>query len=272
MSFVEIVNLTHTIVGVAFFIGTGILALLTYKNARKTLLNPMKSEVVKQQTDLFIELLSFLKQLKNDEDTIYDQTLYINIFGTLSKAGLIPKEAMASVEEIEGLGGIYFPTLGPNQFNFEVITEVYVPSEKVSEPISEEKTLYDIIEAGEFQVERLGFPKIYDVNCEQLNEYIRNPLLPTPIINLLKEIDRSISDNIAGAAKKAVKEIIDDAPSHRSHRLQMTAISNTFNKYAVRVDGRCSDPEKVFYDPDTDVYSKIRKEIRTYLHIDDDWI
>ena len=62
-----------------FYLVTAGVAIVTYRTARKNLLGPMKSEVVKKQTDLFLGLLSFLKDLQQTEEDLYREIMYINI-------------------------------------------------------------------------------------------------------------------------------------------------------------------------------------------------
>lgn len=53
---------------VIFTLMATVIAILTYKRARYTLLQPLRSEVVKRQTELLVE---FLKHISGSKQNIY---------------------------------------------------------------------------------------------------------------------------------------------------------------------------------------------------------
>lgn len=58
MSFEDVLTLSKDIFQIAFFVTIGILSVLTYFKARKTLLQPIRTEIFKQQLREFTDILS----------------------------------------------------------------------------------------------------------------------------------------------------------------------------------------------------------------------
>lgn len=60
MKVTEIIALISEIIGSIFYLSTGIIALLTYLRAKKTVLQPIKTEVFKEQVKIFTQISSLL--------------------------------------------------------------------------------------------------------------------------------------------------------------------------------------------------------------------
>ena len=53
------------IIEVLFYVSTGTVAVLTFLSARKTILQPMKTEVFKNQVEVFTSIMNFLMVKQN---------------------------------------------------------------------------------------------------------------------------------------------------------------------------------------------------------------
>ena len=65
------------IVTIIFYIIGAIIAILTYLRARATVLQPKRAELVKKQTEIFSNFLSFINENENSIDHGLD---YTNLF------------------------------------------------------------------------------------------------------------------------------------------------------------------------------------------------
>ena len=65
--------------GIVFTSIATVIAILTYRRARYTLLQPLRSEVIKRQTDLFVSLLDFIR---DKEHRLIDKIGYRDIVFT----------------------------------------------------------------------------------------------------------------------------------------------------------------------------------------------
>jgi len=115
------------------------------------------------------------------------------------------------------------------------------------------------------------FSKNYETYMDKLRDYIANPLLPTQIVSLLRVIEETISDNVFDVARDTVKEVVNGAHEHGSCNINMGGVVRLFHKKAKRLDGLCYGATKYWVDENKDIYGLVRKKIRDYLHVDDEW-
>jgi hypothetical protein len=64
---------------IIFYIVTIIIGILTYKQAKKTIFSPIKTEVFKLQTDVFHKILSFFDEVEYKERFDFDKIVNMNI-------------------------------------------------------------------------------------------------------------------------------------------------------------------------------------------------
>src|SRR4051794_38106752 len=73
------INLTSIkdIVTIAFYVIASVIAILTYLRARATILQPKRTELIKKQTEIFSNFLSFINENENSIDNGFD---YVNVY------------------------------------------------------------------------------------------------------------------------------------------------------------------------------------------------
>ena len=74
---------------IVFTLAATIVSIKTYARAKSTVLQPLRTEVIRRQTDLIVDLLSFLVDKKNDFLTKIDYIglVQANVLLTMSVAG-----------------------------------------------------------------------------------------------------------------------------------------------------------------------------------------
>lgn len=86
------------------FVGTAtVIGVLTYLRARATILQPIRTEVIKKQSELLSRLLKFLKEKNQSFETGIDyvNVVQVNVLKTLKDYGFIFKEQDQIFEKLE---------------------------------------------------------------------------------------------------------------------------------------------------------------------------
>ncbi len=87
-----------------FFVGTGtVVAILTYRRARATILQPIRTEVIKKQTELLSKLLHTLSNNNQSFEVGLDYVnlVQINVMLTLRDFGFVFKGHNETIEKIK---------------------------------------------------------------------------------------------------------------------------------------------------------------------------
>lgn len=249
------------------FVAT-LIAALTYKRARYSVLQPLRTEVIKRQTDLLVELLDYLK----DEMTFISKVDYNGIV-ELNTYSLMKEYGFVLNGEENAWSGICKSRVGALILKKEgKLSSVELPSlfgekqdiEEVRVKMQEENNKkYIKAKNGEVDLELLYLTK-ENVECtKKISEFIDNPFLPTKIKKLLEELQEDISYNLTIVMKKTFEDFIlklceaaKSASTGNPIHIQYQALYNEFQ--------RKSRTHR-------DKINKTRSIVREYLMIDKKW-
>lgn len=248
------------------FVGTGtIVAILTYKRARATVLQPIRTEVIKKQSEILSRLLQTLKDndhsFENGLD--YVNMVPMNIILTLREFGFLfsyQKELMEKIEkEMDG----FIPCGNTNILkNVEVIGTFKI--EEVDEKDIKSKygaEKYNNLKKGEIDIEQIYMTRNHREFVMLLVEFANDPFMPTSIQNTLKELLNDIRNNLEIILKSELEIfMVDFSKSYFEKnvapKFNPIGVYNTFNHSRVH---------------HSQVYQKLKTEIRKYLRIDEGW-
>ncbi len=249
------------------FVAT-LVAFLTYRRARFTLLQPLRTEVIKRQTDLLVELLAFLHDdgvkffLKAD----YMGIIACNSYFIMKDYGFVLKNddfgenikantcGLIILKESGQLSSVELPKLFEQEKG---------ASNEQEDLLAKSAEKYRLAKQGVVELEYLHLTKQF-VDCEQKLEYfINNPFMPSSIQKLLKELYEEIQYNLKVVMKSTLEEFVtllcnksNDLSENKPLSVQYQAIYNNFQRKSKHHDTNIE---------------KMREITRDYLMVDKKW-
>lgn len=243
---------------IAFTSVATFVAILTYRRARHTILQPLRSEVVKRQTDLLAEILKFLDERAVFMNDAYLDTMTCNLFCQLKEYGILVEEdgLEQQIEELEG---------GYNIVTGKTVHKVGDISEKDAEILFSKRVIEkrDLAKAGQFELDVIYLSKSYFESVNTLESFINNPYLPTKIKQklqkLLFEIRSNVGEPLYETIIDAISEIVlQDIAEEEKKGIHPMAEHNRWRHH----------PQMYMH---TNTINAIVHEIRKYLMVDKMW-
>jgi hypothetical protein len=241
-----------------------IIAILTYSKAKYTLLQPLRTEVVKKQTDLLLEMFKFLENRVMPSKSLYHDLIMLNIPILLTEYGFIfSKETTpmkntvnnmiicAREKKLESFSVI--STFSENQTQEDIVD--------TKEIISSSKTKYERLKKNEVDIETLALTDEYSQISSKLDEYIGNIFLPKTIKAELLVLQSEMIENISLAKlvlEKFLLEFYNRYKSDQSHHVRFNPI------------GVCNEFNRVCISHRNSIIT-LQEETRKYLRIDNKW-
>ena len=253
---------------IVFTMVTTIVAVLTYRRAKATLLQPLRSEVIKRQTDNLVHLLDFLDSKESNINLLIDYAgiIHCNIYMFSEACGFFTevkdmkeddfqqnmKNHIAGMMLIKKEGPIKSIVV-PGPFDF-------LPKQTEEEKKQEQNERRILYKNGVFDNEYLLLTKEFNDFMRELSGFIHNPFTPTKIIKVLKELQKDIYYNINNPLQEEVKCFMQQMCGKMSHlkenlpiQFKPMGVVNNFSRRAK------SHNESV---------KQLRKYIREYLMVD----
>lgn len=261
---VENITTIKDLLWIVFTFVATLVAILTYKRARYTLLQPLKSEVIKRQTELLIEVLDFFdSSLIFSAKIDYMTIVSLNMYKLIEEFGFILNDD--SVAEIEKtLGGALFTKNSGIISSIEKsdVFDKNTPDKDV-EYLQSSKQRYENAKNGNVTIDVIYVTKNYIFFSKTLNEYISNPFMPCTVKTLLEKIKSDIHYNLTQVLKKVLEEFVIELCSSKNSpskqeplKIHGDGLYNVFNRQSIHHQNEID---------------KIKTVIREYLMIDKKW-
>ena len=244
------------------FVATAI-TVLTYRKARFTLLQPLRTEVVKRQTELLVELLDFLDDDKPSFQITIDYIGIIecNIYRLLKHYGFILSGESQDRAVNDNIAGAIILKSSGRISSFQLPTAIddlgNLPAQDNS------KNDYELAKQGIVDLEILHLTKRHTECMDKLHGFMVNPFMPQEIQSYLEKLRKDISENLGGPMKyeleQFVKELFDKyqkKPVEMSLPIDPTAVYNRFQRKSKK---------------GSSYITSIRHITRKYLMIDKKW-
>lgn len=242
------------------FSGTAtVIAILTYLRAKDTLLQPVRTEVIKRQSELLTEILELLskREFSIDHSLDYIKIAHMNTFKVLNDYGYIFKDHDKILDEIKKESyGIMF--CGENNIVEDAIVVGMFPEQDHSDQTSEE-----IRKAGleKLQLLKKGVTKIDKILISQehmdfirkISDYANNPFLPQSVQVVLQQILYEVNLNLKNYLKDTLKDFLVRFARENKTEISPTGVYNEWNHRRIHHN---------------QVLIKLRETIRDYLKID----
>ena len=244
-----------------------IIAVLTYKRARYTLLQPLRSEVVKRQTELLVELLEYIS---NPKGSIYFAIDYMgiiacNTYKLLELCDYVLSDKSVNETVSENISGFIFLKDNGEINTFTIPTD---PFESHSEDVAQKQLAYRKRVKEQIQLKRsiaelegLYLTKQHSETLATLERFRDNPFMPKSIQQMLNQLLEDIQKNIRGPLFEELEKFIvriESIESDKDHPINITyqAMYNDFLRY-------CKSHTKII--------SEITNSVREYLLVDAKW-
>ena len=187
-----------------------IISYFTYQKAKKSLLQPMKSEVIHIQTNMMIDLINYINdEFKNKIYIIYMDIVYINLFNTLINCGYVLNEQEKIEKIIKKKKCEMIPI--PDEDGIIKSLEVISIFKNESEIYNEEdikKENYRDLQNNKLHIDMIFLTKEYVDFKSVIIKYMSNPLMPKKISDILNKLLDIINNNITLTLKKTIEDSI----------------------------------------------------------------
>lgn len=231
-----------------------IIGILTYKRAKMTLLQPVRSEVVKNQSKLLMDLLSFTK-----EEVDYLSLLRINVFYYLNEYGFKLKDKDKIIEYVEEnkIGSIIVSD--SNKLDSVEVLETFTEDLKDEEIEKNKKEKYENGKKGIIHIEQIYYDKKFYEYNKRLRSFIDNPFMPRKFIDILKEMNKQINYNSSTALKETLEKFLVEYIERYNKGKTNFNMYGLYNSYHRR------------FINSNECIIKLREETRQYLYVDYEW-
>lgn len=188
---------------VIFTLVATVIAVLTYKRAKSTILQPIRSETIKKQAALLEDLLTFIKG-----DVDYSELLEINVLCVLMEYGFIFKDQSGLCEDLKQRSAGLLITNPKKQLDFLEVIQPFEEQSAEEQPKSSKEKCEKALKEGVVEVEVVHISKKFMNYNLRLDDFINNPFLPKRFQNILLSLKRDMSYNSSVALKNTLEEFL----------------------------------------------------------------
>ncbi|MBR6624177.1 MAG: hypothetical protein IKK91_09840 [Ruminococcus sp.] len=219
------------------FVAT-VIAILTYANAKKSVFQPLNSEVIKHQTKMFVDLYELIKG-NLFEKIDYETIFFVTFYGCMQELGFkfnCSPEISEELERINKLPHVFVVGQPPSGFQE---LDNFIPNQIYNVcdfPIESGKPLALVTIAE--TVKNMNF-------LEELQSIINDPFLPEKAKKILLELYEDIIENQTGNIYNYLSELINNVWLNDNINVEKEAI-NAYNCFVENAKDHIAEQEKIF--------------------------
>ncbi len=258
---------------IIFYVIASVITVLTYLRAKATILQPKRAELIKKQTEIFSDFLSFINENENSIDNGLD---YVNIFSynvdlILREFGLI--ELDQSSEKIiqfnSNISG-WIQFLENDIYDYVFIKGNLDDYDKIvfeKDNRARQKYYQKCLTENKFEVYRIFFTAKHEKFYKTVREFANNPFLPSEVQKLTFQIEKDLQGNIHYVLRSLLKKLVLEY----SNAINQTVGSNPLvltEEFRHQNLYRIFETERIKHDK---VFEELKKIIRQHLNIDEKW-
>ena len=210
----SIIAITKDIMNIIFFIVTGFIGILTYKRAKNTILQPIKTEVFKLQIKLFEEImLIFNGKSELELRDFFDMGTLINanIENTFDCYAYTFFNIKWDIEERKYGTSVCSSNLISIEYfekNCEVVEDPYYDDEK--EAVNQIIPPLELWKS--YNADILYLPNTHTASIDRIHKIMKSPVLPKDAVDKLSKILATINENYT-IIRKVLIEVSQEFPS-----------------------------------------------------------
>lgn len=227
-------------------------------------MQPIRSEVIKKQSEILVELLD---ALPSEGDLIHGRLDYsamavTNVYKGLSDLGFVFKNHEGILNELnEKVGGFYYVGDINVLSDVEVVGVFEKGDSQTTDKLNIGKLKFEKAKEGIIEIDKLYYTVNHQEFFERLTEFYRNPYLPKAIQQILKKIMDDIGINLHVHMKAVLASFLEEFCSiyfcnGDSPKINAIGVFNQFNH------------NRISHENDI---RRLRKAVRDYLMIDEKW-
>ena len=242
-----------------------IISIFTYRRARATILQPIRNEVIKKQSQILSEVLAFLSKNTFNKSLDYVGVASANAYLSLRDYGFVFKDQNEIMDKVDKtICGWLFCGEGDVIKDVEII-DMFAENKEKEKAIKEAHELgkerFENAKRGIITIDKIYLTQEYEKCFKQLSEYAENPFLPQKIREILEKLISDIQINLKLHLKNTlirfVKEFCQSYFGKKSYpKISPLGVYNEFNHNRIHHDVELNS---------------LKAEIRNYLKIDDKW-
>ena len=249
-----------------FFAGTGtVVTILAYRRARATILQPIRNEVIKKQSELLSEVLGLCHPpSKIDNGIDYVKLVQANVLFHLRDYGFVFRNQSELFEVLSKDVGGWLPC-GESQVlnDVEIIGSFRSEVQDAKNPngISDiGKKRYEDAKKGVVAIDKIYLTTAHQDYMGKLHLLSTNPFMPAAIQIVLSQLILNVNKNLKDALKKVLesflREFFQKSGGAGYPGFDPVGVYNEFNHS--RIHHR-------------ETINRLLKETRNYLRIDESW-
>ena len=238
---------------------------LTYKRAKDTILQPIRNETIRKQSEILSQLLDFFQPNDHEFESAIDYVniVQVNIVLQLKEYGFLFKDNDKLFDTVQQKISGFIPCKDTKILHDIEVIQPFETKENKHSWIDISKQKYEQLKKGIVEIDRIYITNKYSTFISKLLGFTHNVFLPKKIISILYNYISSIDENLTVILKKELENFLkeyeelyfnksDDIPNFNP-----LGVYNSFNH------------AKIHYNKNT--IAKLRNEIREYLLIDKPW-
>lgn len=232
-----------------------IVAVLTYQRAKSTILQPIRTEAIKKQSEL---LTNFLAELKNNNNSIenwlnYVSLIELNVVHTLADFGFVFSRDENIKTKISEDTASWIPCGSSKQLMDVEIISTFADESKPKEPVDIGKQRYEGLKSGKVEIDKIYLTKEVQCVLKTLSNFCSDPFMPKSVSEDISTLLKDININLTDILKAELEDFIlgfsesyfenNEAPkfnpvgvynsfnhSRRHHRMLVDRIRNSIRK------------------------------------------
>lgn len=241
-----------------------VISILAYRRARATVLQPIRNEVIKKQSQILSELLSFLCDYnENIEDGLdYIGLATVNTVLSLKELGFIFADDEKISKNIKD-NIIGWVPCGESKILKDVVIIGIFDNEKKDKEDFEKtgKERFEKAKKGKVEIDKIHLTVRHNEFMKKWSNISDNPFLPSNVKNVLKKISQEIRINLTINLKSILEIFLKDyCEKHFDgkdvSKFSPVGVYNEFNH------NRIHHRQNIII---------LKNEIRKYLRIDEKW-
>ncbi len=258
-----LIGIVKDVLQILFFLIVGIVTILSYLQARKTLFTPIKTETFKIQIKDFEEILAFFQsKTETDFTSQFDFDFIINSNSRLMFADFIEhfhkNEIKIDKEKLKELRKNFYGAIATQSWaerHFSSPDYFEKPEKEKPEEITNPAIILE--NWRNYEYGPIHFSKKFSEETNKLSKLIASPLIPVDLKNLIVKFEKKVRENLHLVGKvlnNIAQELPQKFPTENSIKnFEPNGIWNRYN-------GEKEDLETTA--------TEILKYIRRYLKID----
>lgn len=259
----ENISWVKDIITLLFTATATVIGVLTYKRAKRTLLQPIRTEVIKRQSDLLSRLLQFLKENDNsfEKGIDYINIVQVNVLSTLKDYGFV-FQGQEDIEKTLNQAVVSWIPCGNSKTLYDVeVIGTFELQQKQSIEIDHDKKNYENLKNGIIDIEKIYNTQTFSDFMTKLLEFKNDPFMPKIIQKILIDLIDSIYYNLTVILKKELENFMltfsaEYFTKGKAPKFNSIGVYNEFNH------ARQHHKLSILH---------LREEMRKYLLVDEAW-